>query len=231
MKKEIEILRISGNEKYIQKDFVAEESKCEFYLNDRLISRISCTFKHLNYLLIGELCKKNIFPDLKRSNILIHNNNAILQCDSFSECIKKTDERYRIDINKIFVKMKALLTVSELFNSTGGIHIAGITDSKSDDFAYVGEDISRMNAIEKCVGYKLLNRLRSSIIFTTSRINSDIVQLLSNADIPIIITKAAVTDLAIDLACELGITIIGFLRGNRANVYSHFERVYNERIF
>ncbi len=105
--------------------------------------------------------------------------------------------------------------------------MVGIFDLQSDKFTYVAEDIARHSAVEKCVGYLLLNskEVHRPVLFASGRANSKIIEACASVNIPIVVTKSAVTDKAVQMAKELGLTLVGFVRGNRANIYSHPKRV------
>ena len=88
-------------------------------------------------------------------------------------------------------------------------------------------DIGRHNAVDKIFGECLLNGIPTEgrIMVTSGRISSEILLKVSRRNIPIIISKSAPTDLGVKLANELGITLLGFARGKRANVYTNDWRV------
>jgi len=89
------------------------------------------------------------------------------------------------------------------------------------------EDISRNNAIDKLFGECILNDISTAqrMLVTSCRISSEILLKVAKRNIPILISKSAPTDLAVRLASEVGITLIGFVRGKRMNVYANEWRV------
>ncbi len=113
---------------------------------------------------------------------------------------------------------------AELFNLTGGAHFAALLDTDTLCFF---EDIGRHNAVDKVVGWSVLNGIdnKDKILALSGRISSEIVIKAARGAIPVIISKAAPTDLAIELAGDLQITLIGFARNNKINVYSCPEKL------
>ena len=114
---------------------------------------------------------------------------------------------------------------STLYRATRGCHNASL--ATPDRILIFREDIGRHNAIDKIFGQCLLENLPTDehIIVTSGRISSEILLKVAKRTIPIIISKSAPTDLGVELADELGITIIGYVRGKRMNVYTHEWRV------
>jgi FdhD protein len=114
---------------------------------------------------------------------------------------------------------------SELFKATGGVHGAALCDA--DNLLIFSEDIGRHNAVDKIFGECILKDISmdNRIIITSGRVSSEILLKVARASIPLLISKSATTNLAVKLANELGVTLIGFVRGERMNVYTHRWRI------
>ena len=120
-----------------------------------------------------------------------------------------------------------LRSTQESFGATGGIHAAALFDSAGELLA-AREDVGRHNAVDKVIGHALrqgLVPLERYLLMVSGRIAYEIVQKALLARVPIVAAVSASTSLAVRVADERGITLIGFLRGERMNVYSHPERV------
>ena len=114
---------------------------------------------------------------------------------------------------------------SELYEATGCMHSAALSDG--EDFIAFAEDIGRHNAVDKVIGEVILDgeKFSGKLMMASGRLSSEIVSKCSRWGIPIIASRAAPTALAVDIADAAGITLVGFVRGSRLNVYTHPERV------
>lgn len=128
--------------------------------------------------------------------------------------------KYEIDEHKIFERVREFSQGSELFKNTGGVHSCAICSY--DKIYYFEEDIGRHNALEKVFGRAFLDDVdvQNKIVLTTGRITSEIVNKVVRRGVPMIVSRSAPTDLAIDIAKETNLILIGFVRGNRMNIYN-----------
>jgi FdhD protein len=118
-----------------------------------------------------------------------------------------------------------------VFDRTGGLHAAGLF-TPSGELLHLREDIGRHNAVDKVVGRALLDQrlpATSSILVVSGRAGYEIVQKSITAGIPILAAVGAPSSLAVALAREFNQTLVGFLKGDRFNVYSAPERLSNNR--
>jgi FdhD protein len=114
-----------------------------------------------------------------------------------------------------------------LFESTGGLHAAGLF-SASGELLGLREDVGRHNAMDKLLGERFLEGawpLSQSIVLVSGRASFELVQKAAVAGVPILCAVSAPSSLAVDTARELGMTLVGFLRGQRFNVYAHAGRI------
>ena len=114
-----------------------------------------------------------------------------------------------------------------MFDETGGLHAAGLF-TRAGQLEAVAEDVGRHNAVDKVIGRMLMqDRLPLSdyLLFVSGRTSFEIVQKAFLAGIPILAAVSAPTSLAVDLARECGVTLVGFLRGGSFNIYAHDERI------
>jgi FdhD protein len=128
---------------------------------------------------------------------------------------------------KIYALPDKLREAQGLFDATGGLHAAALFDREGELVA-LREDVGRHNATDKLVGWALLDArlpLSDCVVMVSGRSSFEILQKCLTAGVPIVCAISAPSSLAVDVARQFGMTLIGFLRGNRFNVYSGHERI------
>jgi FdhD protein len=114
-----------------------------------------------------------------------------------------------------------------VFEQTGGLHAAAVCDP-GGEVRCVREDVGRHNAVDKVIGWAATERrlpLSGMVLFVSGRCSFEVVQKAAVAGAPLVAAVSAPTSLAVDLANQVGMTLVGFLRGDTMNVYSHDHRV------
>jgi FdhD protein len=141
-----------------------------------------------------------------------------------TEKLPRITSDFAISAEKIREMIKTVLD-SELHRTTGGIHVVALLNS--DHALSVSEDIGRHNALDRVIGFGLRNGIDFSKTFVISsgRISSEMVRKCLLANIPLIVSRSATTTLAVGIADKAGLTVIGFARGGKLNIYTHAERV------
>lgn len=120
-----------------------------------------------------------------------------------------------------------LRAAQRAFDQTGGLHAAALF-TPGGELIEIREDVGRHNALDKVIGAQLLAGalpLHERILMVSGRVSFEIVQKAAVAGLPIVCAVSAPSDLAIETAERLGVTLVGFLRGDGFNVYSHDRRI------
>ncbi|WP_437226948.1 formate dehydrogenase accessory sulfurtransferase FdhD [Planctomicrobium sp. SH661] len=149
--------------------------------------------------------------------------------DAIRVCMTHTPEKFfptvpASVIPQLPVKLREAQAV---FEQTGGLHACALFDS-TGNLLSIREDVGRHNALDKLIGHHLLaNRvpIQGSILLVSSRASFELVQKAAVAGIPILAAVGAPSSLAVELAQEQGMTLLGFVRQNRFNIYCGRERV------
>jgi FdhD protein len=139
--------------------------------------------------------------------------------------LEKAESRVTVLAGDILKMMMDFQHYSVLYRETHGVHSAALCDPQK--ILIFKEDIGRHNAIDKIFG-ECLDRAvptEDKMIMTSGRMSSEIVLKVARRRVPVLVSKSAPTNTAVKLANDLGITLVGFVRGSRMNVYTHDWRV------
>jgi FdhD protein len=134
---------------------------------------------------------------------------------------------FRFDGEALLRLPESLRASQAVFGRTGGLHAAALFDAKGE-LQVLREDIGRHNAVDKVVGWALLNGqipLSNSVLLVSGRGGFEIVQKAIVAGLPVVASVSAPSSLAVQLARELRQTLVGFLRGRRFVIYAGEERI------
>lgn len=121
--------------------------------------------------------------------------------------------------------VEQLFESQSLYRETGGVHTSALSDGQK--IVVVAEDIGRHNTLDKIAGLCLMNNIspETKVLITTGRISSEMLQKAARMNVPILISRTSPSSLSIEMAERYGITLIGYARRHRFNVYSNAQRV------
>jgi len=233
-------------------DAVAAEHALTIRLDEKELVTLLCSPEKLEYLAVGFLCSEDLIKakeDLKQ--IVLDETEGVIEIstaepgkaakDSVSKRLIGSSgsrgispasfDRLSVESSltitpvEIFRIIEEFVHRSEIFEATGGVHSAALCDTRH--ILVFSEDIGRHNAIDKVFGECMLKGTPTDghILVTSGRVSSEIVNKVVKRNIPILISKSAPTNKGVELAADLGITLIGFVREGRMNLYTHTRRV------
>ena len=135
------------------------------------------------------------------------------------------DTQLQIEPEQIITGMRELQARSDLFQTTGGVHSALLASPK--EVILYREDIGRHNAVDKIIGHCFRQGLPPGglMLFLSGRVSFEMLLKAARFGIPLLVSRSAPTNLAVELAKQLGVTLVGFTRGSGFNVYCHAHRI------
>ncbi|MGL4670366.1 MAG: formate dehydrogenase accessory sulfurtransferase FdhD [Methanobacteriaceae archaeon] len=141
--------------------------------------------------------------------------------------IPTIESDFKLSAEEIVENMEVLKNNATIWKATGGVHVAGL---KSKDFFVIKEDVSRHVAVDKVIGAGAIANVdfKNSYVFYSGRMPQDMLIKVARVGIPIIISNAGPAFSGYNLAKKSGLTMVGFARGSRFNVYTNPQRILTE---
>jgi len=141
------------------------------------------------------------------------------------------DDPVRVDAELLTTFPDQLRAGQNVFEKTGGIHAAGLFDATTGQLLVLREDVGRHNAVDKVIGWAVKeNRLPlvGTVLMVSSRASFELTQKALMAGIPMLAAVSAPSSLAAEFAAEVGMTLVGFLRGDSMVIYAGGERIVSD---
>ena len=244
-----DIVKVTETGKKTVEDAIAVERRLRLLVNGEDVLSLYCSPSMIRELVTGLVMTEGIMEGslcIERMSIE-YNDEIIVDLPADGEistrgairtsgCIggvtyehdKKPDKTVysggvsRATLIELFGKFQS---ISESYRLTGCIHSAAVSDK--GNIIVHGEDIGRHNAVDKVIGYCLIEgiSLDDKIMLVSGRLSSEIAYKCARWKVPIVASRTAPTVRAVTIAEESGVTLIGFLRGKRFNIYANPERI------
>ena len=173
---------------------------------------------------------RNLKINVEIDDTLLKTNETVLCSDSAGGWRSKIKEvnpvesDLQVSVHELIDRIEELKENAEIWQATGGTHVAGIV---FEDQFVVKEDVSRHVAVDKVIGYGILNGfdLNKSYVIYSGRMPADMVIKMTRAGVPILASNAAPANSGYNIAKKGNITLVGFLRGQRCNIYNNQNRI------
>ena len=245
MVKQVNAIRFEGEPSEVVEKIVNDE-EIEMTINDNFSRRFSISPNSLREFTVGYLLGEGLTGSIDNiTNISIDENTIkaeidladfdirkelVVGSDCFGgwrtkiEFVGKVKSDFAINKNELFDAFTKLKKEATVWHETGGTHIAGLV--YEDKFIAI-EDVSRHVAVDKVIGAAAIKKydLSKSFIVYSGRMPADMLIKIARVGIPIIASNAAPTSSGFSVAEEARITMVGFVRGERFNIYTHPHRI------
>lgn len=223
---EREILRIEKGARTARTDRVIREDKVRLYYGDTPLGTYSCTRKELRALALG-FARSAGYPVGPGTPVLEDGDRLVIGEAPGGSPLSPAAEPdgVRVAAEEVLAAMEQLRRESALFLQTGGTHNGGFLSGGR--LVHPTEDISRHCMVDKLMGKALLETLDLSVcpVLLSCRITESIMEKLLPCHVALVFSMSAPMDRAIGMAEQAGVTLAGFVRGDRMNVYAHPHRI------
>ena len=212
VKTTIQIQRIKDSERFSKQDEVAMEYNLDIPLKSGEVVHVTCTPAHLEEMILARRYLAGDLTEEERAGAGIKNADT--------KDTETQDILTEVSLEEIFrIAHDSFENPGPLFVTTGCAHSCALI-YKGETVCCI-EDIGRHNALDKVIGYALKHQIpiSGSYIFSSGRISEDYLEKAIAAGFRMVVSRAAVTDAAVKLAQEHGITMLGFIRKNTGNIY------------
>ncbi len=226
------IWRVTKTGRSIDTDVVVREFPLTIILNNKEVATLPCSPRNLKYLAAGFLASEglinshdditSITVDRKKGTVRVKTKKNTPAPRTQPE---KVDSDIEISAPQVFALMNDFVQRSEIFKATGGVHSAALANAEK--ILVFSEDIGRHNAIDKVFGECLLKDIATAgrLLITSGRVSSEIMLKVARRNVPLLISRAAPTSLGVRLAQNLGVTLVGFARDKKMNLYANEGRL------
>lgn len=231
---------------------VVREAPWTIHVNDQELVTLFCTPEKLSFLVLGFLAAEGVIEsledvlllqvcedqegviDVKLNErefslpgrpILLSGCGRGVTFDDLSGSQRAIESTLQLSVQHIARLMRELHHSAEIHQAAGGTHASALSDGSQ--LLVVAEDVGRHNTLDKIRGECLFRQIptKDRLLLTTGRISSEMVIKAVKMEVPVVASRSSPTDLALNLARDWQMTIVGYVRGGKMNVYTRPDRV------
>jgi FdhD protein len=244
------VIKIAGSASEETEDLVAAERRIIISVNDKKVLSLYCTPTMIKEFVVGFFLNEGIIKGhfcadaitIQYGEEMDIYVNVPADGDASTEgmvrttgCIggvtfdrkeyKKPSDRFFISSDKLKTIFREFNGKATLFQLTGCMHSAGISDGEK--ILVIAEDIGRHNAVDKVLGHCVIENiaLEDKMMLVSGRLSSEIVSKCARWGVPVLVSRTSPTSYAIEIAEKANITLLGFVRGERFNIYANSQRI------
>ncbi|MGM0410787.1 MAG: formate dehydrogenase accessory sulfurtransferase FdhD [Bacillota bacterium] len=233
--KKREIIRIENGKIKKTKDYIVIEDFYKIVFNGEEIFDIAVSPYKLEEMALGRVYVEGLISSFSEiEEIEIDREKQLIKIKSLNRKkdnkLNNVDRDYfyknKLESDKIFKAVNQLSTNSTIFKKTGGVHNGLLMDKDLNELAF-REDIARHNVVDKIIGYILQKDLRvdDKILVLSCRISTKIINKINSIGLKVVLSQSPPSLKAVQIAEDENITLIGFVRNKRMNIYSEVSRV------
>ena len=248
----ITYLRYTGKESKQQEKPLVREAPWTIHVNGQELVTLLCTPDKINFMVLGFLAAEGLIEGLDdvallrvceeeegvidvtltkheltppSRPVLLSGCGRGITFDDLSRSQAKLNSSLTVSPKKISNLMRELRRGAEIYRLAGGTHASALANA--DGLLTIAEDVGRHNTLDKIRGECMFRGIRTKdcLLLTTGRVSSEMVNKTVKMEVPIVASLTSPTDLAIKLAQAWEMTIVGYVRGERMNVYTRPDRV------
>ena len=242
---EIDAINYKNGKATNAREKVVKDETITLTINGEISRSLSAIEDSLEEFAVGYLFNENMVNSMEAikkieiegtqinaeiDDVLLKTNETVLCSDSAGgwrskiKTVNPVDSDFQVKAEELIRRIEELKDNAEIWQATGGTHVAGIV---YENQFIVKEDVSRHVAVDKVIGYGLIHGfdLSKSYVIYSGRMPADMVIKMTRAGVPILASNAAPANSGYNIAKKGNITLVGFLRGQRCNIYNNQNRV------
>ena len=242
---EIDAINYKNGKATEAREKVVKDETITLTINGNISRSLSAIEDSLKEFAVGYLFNENMVNSMEAikeikvegtqiyaeiDDTLLRTNETVLCSDSAGgwrskiKTVNPVNSDFQVRAEELISRIEELKDNAEIWQATGGTHVAGIV---YEDTFVVKEDVSRHVAVDKVIGYGLLHDfdLSHSYVIYSGRMPADMVIKMTRAGVPILASNAAPANSGYNIAKKGNITLVGFLRGQRCNIYNNQNRI------